>query len=132
MIRRIFVVGLYTGSAHLASIVAISYLLRNLGERTLGFIGLVDSTVLIVAGIVSFGIQLSVNRNVALQKNWRSNYHLGQSARPVRRKAWWARRVRLRHFDFFCTGNIAYSGHSNLTAASVLRYARAPQPGRGY
>jgi len=81
MIRRIFVVGLYTGSAHLASIVAISYLLRNLGERTLGFIGLVDATVLIVAGIVSFGIQLSVNRNVALQKSWRSNYHLGQSAR---------------------------------------------------
>ncbi len=81
MIRRIFVVGLYTGTAHLVSIITISYLLRNLGERTLGFIGLVDSTVLIVAGIVSFGIQLSVNRNVALQKNWRSNYHLGQSAR---------------------------------------------------
>jgi len=81
MIRRIFVVGFYTGTAHLVSILAISYLLRNLGERTLGFIGLVDSTVLIVAGIVSFGIQLSVNRNVALQKNWRSNYHLGQSAR---------------------------------------------------
>jgi len=81
MIKRIFFVASYTGSAHLVSIITVSYLLRNMGERTLGFIGLIDSTVLIIAGIVSFGVQLSVNRNVATQKNWRSNYHLGQSAR---------------------------------------------------
>ncbi len=81
MIRRIAIVALFTGSAHLVSILTISYLLRNLGERASGFIGIVDSLVFLITGIVSFGVQLSVNRNVAIQKNWKSNYHLGQSAR---------------------------------------------------
>jgi len=81
MIKRIFVVALFTGSAHLVSLLTISYLLRNLGERASGFIGLVDSTVFVITGIVSFGVQLSVNRNVALQRSWQSNYKLGQSAR---------------------------------------------------
>jgi O-antigen/teichoic acid export membrane protein len=34
-----------------------------------------------MATIISFGIQLSVNRNVAKTKGWRSNYQLAQSAR---------------------------------------------------
>ena len=45
--------------------------------------GLVDSTILVMAVVISFGIQLSVNRNVATQTTWRSNYRLAQSARIV-------------------------------------------------
>jgi len=45
--------------------------------------GLVDSTILVMATVASFGIQLSVNRNVATQKNWWGNYKLAQSARLV-------------------------------------------------
>jgi len=81
MVRRIFLVALFTGSAQLISLATISYVIRNLGEQFSGFMGIIDSTVLIIAAVASFGIQLSVNRNVAIQKHWGSNYHLAQSAR---------------------------------------------------
>jgi len=81
MIKRVFWIALYTGTAQILSLFTISYVLLNLGEIASGYIGLIDSTILIIASVVSFGIQLSVNRNVATQKNWRSNYILAQGAR---------------------------------------------------
>ena len=81
MIKRVFWIALYTGLAQVLSLFTISYVVRNLGEETAGYIGLIDSTILIVATIISFGIQLSVNRNVATQLSWRSTYTLAQSAR---------------------------------------------------
>ncbi|MDH5400098.1 MAG: hypothetical protein OEX02_18245, partial [Cyclobacteriaceae bacterium] len=39
------------------------------------------SYVAIMASMISFGVQLSVNRNVAFQKGWRSNYALAQASR---------------------------------------------------
>lgn len=81
MVKRIFFVALFTGSAQIISLVTISYVIRNLGEEFSGMMGIVDSTVLIIAAITSFGIQLSVNRNVAIQKHWGSNYQLAQAAR---------------------------------------------------
>jgi len=81
MLKRVFWVALFTGLSHLISIITISYVLRNLGEETSGYLGIIDSTVILVASIISFGIQLAVNRNVATCKSWKSNYKLGQSAR---------------------------------------------------
>ena len=81
MLKRVFWVALFTGLSHLISIITISYVLRNLGEETSGYLGIIDSTVILVASIISFGIQLAVNRNVATRKSWKSNYKLGQSAR---------------------------------------------------
>ncbi len=81
MIKRITAIALFTGSAQVLSLIAVGYVLRNLGERTSGLVGIIDSTVLVIAGIVSFGIQLAVNRNAVLQKSWRSNYQLAQSSR---------------------------------------------------
>lgn len=81
MIKRVFWVGLYTGLAHLISLITISFVLRNLGEEVSGYMGVVDSYVLIISVVTSFGIQLSVNRNIAIQKNWVSSFVLAQRAR---------------------------------------------------
>lgn len=81
MLKRVFWVALYTGSAQILSLLAVNVVLRNLGEETSGYMGIVDSYILIMATIISFGIQLSVNRNVAKTKGWRSNYQLAQSSR---------------------------------------------------
>jgi len=81
MLKRVFWVAIYTGSAQILSLLAVNVVLRNLGEETSGYMGIVDSYVLIMATIISFGIQLSVNRNVAKTKGWRSNYQLAQSSR---------------------------------------------------
>ncbi len=81
MIKRVFWVALFTGLSHLISIITISYVLNNLGKEVAGYLGVIDSTIMLVASIISFGIQLAVNRNVATQSNWHSNYRLGQSSR---------------------------------------------------
>ena len=81
MLKRVFWVALYTGTAQVLSLIAVSQVLRNLGEKTSGYMGIVDSYILIMATVVSFGIQLSVNRNVAITKGWKSNYQLAQSSR---------------------------------------------------
>jgi len=81
MLKRVFWVALFTGLSHLISIITISYVLRNLGEETSGYLGVIDSTIMLVASIISFGIQLAVNRNVATRTSWQSNYKLGQSSR---------------------------------------------------
>jgi hypothetical protein len=83
MLKRIIAVAAFTGTSHAISLITISYVLRNLGEEITGMMGLVDSTILVMAVVISFGIQLSVNRNVATQTTWRSNYRLAQSARIV-------------------------------------------------
>jgi|GEM_PF-1469746 len=81
MIKRVFWVALFTGLSHLISLITISYIIRELGEETSGYLGVIDSTMMVVASIISFGIQLAVNRNVATKTSWKSNYKLGQSAR---------------------------------------------------
>jgi O-antigen/teichoic acid export membrane protein len=81
MLKRVFWVASYTGSAQILSLLAVNVVLRNLGEESSGYMGIVDSYILIMATIISFGIQLSVNRNVAKTKGWRSNYQLAQSSR---------------------------------------------------
>jgi len=81
MIKRVFWVALFTGLSHLISIITISYVIRELGEEISGYIGIIDSTVILVASIISFGIQLAVNRNVATKSSWQSNYHLAQASR---------------------------------------------------
>jgi len=81
MVKRVFWVALFTGSSHLTSLITISYLLRSLGKETAGYVGVVDSSIMLMASIISFGVQLAVNRNVATRTGWRSNYNLAQSAR---------------------------------------------------
>ncbi len=81
MIKRVFWIALYTGMGQVLSLITISYVLRNLGKVVNGYMGIIDSTILVMATVISFGIQLSVNRNVATTKSWRSNYILAQSSR---------------------------------------------------
>ena len=72
---------LFTGLAQLSSLYLLNYLMENFDAEVSGQFGLIDSMVLMLSGIISFGVQLSINRNVTAQKNWRSNYNLGQSSR---------------------------------------------------
>lgn len=81
MLQRVFWVALYTGSAQIVSLIAVNVVLRNLGEQVSGYMGIVDSYILIMASLISFGIQLSVNRNVVKTTRWKSNYQLAQSSR---------------------------------------------------
>jgi O-antigen/teichoic acid export membrane protein len=111
MLKRVFWVALFTGLSHLISIITISYVLRNLGEETSGYLGVIDSTIVFVSTIISFGIQLAVNRNVATSTSWKSNYKLGQSSRLML------------SFFVLAFGVVAYIFEGNI---NLLIYCYAP------
>lgn len=81
MIKRVFGVAFFTGAAHLISIATVTYIINKVGEDVAGYIGIVDSYILIISSVISFGIQLSINREIASTDDWRKQYTIAQGAR---------------------------------------------------
>ncbi len=81
MLKRLSIVALFTGSSHLTSLIALSVLATNVSEETIGNIGLVDSTIFLVMGILAFGLQLETVRELTKGGEWKTPYAKGQSAR---------------------------------------------------
>ncbi|PVW15140.1 hypothetical protein [Marixanthomonas spongiae] len=81
MIKRLAIVGLFTGVAHLSNIFILKYLSTNISNDTISVIGEIDSLIILIVSIVSFGIQLSATRKIALMDDWKKEYYDTQSAR---------------------------------------------------
>jgi hypothetical protein len=81
MFKRLLIVGFLTGFAHLINIVVLKMLSVRLSKNTLSTIGEIDSLVILIIGFVSFGIQLSATRKLALLEDWKEEYYDTQSAR---------------------------------------------------
>jgi hypothetical protein len=81
MFKRLLVVGFLTGFAHLINIVVLKLLSVRVSTNSLSDIGEIDSLVILIIGFVSFGIQLSATRKLALMKDWEKEYYDTQSAR---------------------------------------------------
>ena len=81
MIKRLAIVGFFTGFAHLSNIFILKYLSTNISNNTISVIGEIDSIVILIVSIISFGIQLSATRKIALMDNWKKEYYDTQSAR---------------------------------------------------
>lgn len=81
MVKRLAIVGLFTGIAHLSNIFILKYLSTNISNDTISVIGEIDSLIILIVSIVSFGIQLSATRKIALMDNWKKEYYDTQSAR---------------------------------------------------
>ncbi len=83
MFKRLLVVGLLTGFAHLINIVVLKTLSVQLSKNTLSVIGEIDSLVILIIGFVTFGIQSSATRKLALMEDWKNEYYDTQSARLI-------------------------------------------------
>lgn len=81
MIKRLIIVGAFTGIAHLTNIFILKYLATNISKETISTIGEIDSLVILIVSIISFGLQLSATRKIALLDDWKSEYYATQSAR---------------------------------------------------
>lgn len=81
MIKRLLIVGLYTGIGHLAAILALKFITKKLPQQTVALIGEIDSFTLFVVSILGFGIQLSTTREIALAQNWKEELKSAQSGR---------------------------------------------------
>lgn len=81
MIKKLLIVGGLTGAAHFITLISLKIISKNVLEENIALIGEVDSLLLLLISIVSFGIQLSTTRDIALAKNWKDIYYSSQSAR---------------------------------------------------
>lgn len=144
MIRRVFWVALFTGLSHLVSLVTVSFVITNLGEETSGYLGVIDSTIMVVASIISFGIQLAVNRNVATKFSWKSNYSLAQASRLMLGLIlglggligyWWFKDIAILVYCMSpliaLNGDYALYGNGKPIAAASLSFLRVALPNLG-
>lgn len=81
MIKRLGIVACCTGSSQILSVIAIGVVARYCAPHTIGSIGVVESYVLLIGAMISFGLQLATNRDIVLSQQWSQYFEMGQKAR---------------------------------------------------
>ena len=81
MLKRIFTIGLITGTGHLFVVFALKYISQNSSPDQVKAIGQIDSLVLFIMNVIAMGLQPATMRNLALAENWKEEYIKTQSAR---------------------------------------------------
>ncbi|WP_289020231.1 hypothetical protein [uncultured Desulfobacter sp.] len=81
MFKRLSIVALLTGCSQLIALAAIGFATRIFDASTIGRIGTIESSALLIISIVSFGLQLATNRDILINKNWSLYFEQGQKAR---------------------------------------------------
>ncbi len=81
MVKRLFQIAVLTGSAHVFTLLVLSFLSKNTSPATLTKIGEIDSTFQLLINLLGFGLQLSAVRHIALSGNWKIIYYETQRAR---------------------------------------------------
>jgi len=81
LLKKLYKIAAFTGVAHISALFSISVAARYVDSATLGTIGVIDSALLLATAIISFGLQVSTTRNIAIHKEWEDFYSKAQSAR---------------------------------------------------
>jgi O-antigen/teichoic acid export membrane protein len=81
MLRRIFVIGVLTGTGQLYSIFVLKFLSQHSSSKGLNQIAQLDSLLIFVMNVLAFGLQSAAIRDLALSPNWKKEYSSTQSAR---------------------------------------------------
>lgn len=81
MIKRLSIITLIIGAAHITTVVSLKILSKNANNNIIASIGELDSLNLLIVSIIAFGLQLSTTRELAILDNWKSRYYSTQSAR---------------------------------------------------
>ncbi len=81
MIKRLSIITLIIGAAHITTVVSLKILSKNTNNNIIASIGELDSLNLLIVSIIAFGLQLSTTRELAILDNWKSRYYSTQSAR---------------------------------------------------
>lgn len=81
MIKRLALIGFFTGTGHLFSILLLKEIAGKMNPFLFSQIGKADSLLLFLINIIAFGLQSSAMRNIATSKDWQNEYKRIQSAR---------------------------------------------------
>ncbi|HVW60927.1 MAG TPA: hypothetical protein VHC48_12850 [Puia sp.] len=81
MLKRLTLVALFTGSAQLATLLALKYLSGKLSAGQLSALGEIDSLINLIVNLVALGLLLSSVRDIALSPDWETEIDKTQTAR---------------------------------------------------
>lgn len=81
MIRRLLIIAVITGLGHLTTLLSLKFITNYATDKTIAYVGEIDSLTLLIVSIVAFGLQLSATREIALLHNWKKEFYKTQSAR---------------------------------------------------
>ncbi|TJY34769.1 hypothetical protein [Pontimicrobium aquaticum] len=82
MIKKILVIGLFTGLAHLLSFYGVSFIVKmNADKIFVSKIAEIESAIALMLSIMSFGLQQVATRDIAIKDNWRKVLILTQKNR---------------------------------------------------
>src|SRR5215203_1887649 len=81
MVKRLASIALFTGAAHIFTLITLKFLSQRISTDHISSIGELDSLFQFVINILAFGLQLSAVRNIAILDNWKEVYSKVQVAR---------------------------------------------------
>jgi len=81
MLKRIFIIALFTGAGQLFVVFALKYISQHSSDEQLRAIAQIDSLVLFLVNAIALGLQPATMRNLALNAEWEDEYKATQSAR---------------------------------------------------
>jgi len=81
MLKRIFVIGIFTGAGQLYSVFVLKFISQHCTSSQLNEIAQLDSLIFFIMNVIAFGLQSAAIRNLALAHDWKQEYYQTQSAR---------------------------------------------------
>jgi len=81
MLKRLALVALFTGSAQLATLLALKFLSGSMDAGELKQLGEVDSLINLIINVIGLGLLMSSVRNIAISSDWGKEIDLAQGAR---------------------------------------------------
>src|SRR5258707_15867953 len=81
MLKRLALVALFTGSAQMATLLALKYLAGSMDAGELKTLGEVDSLINLIINVIGLGLLMSSVRNIAISSDWGTEIDRSQGAR---------------------------------------------------
>lgn len=81
MIKRLLIIAFITGFGHLITILSLKFITTYVSSKTISSIAQIDTFILFLVSIISFGLQLSSMRKLVLLTDWKEEFYSTQSAR---------------------------------------------------
>src|SRR5687768_16565465 len=81
MLKRLFLIGLFTGAGQVFAILVLKFVAQKTSSDQLGILGQLDSLFFFILNFIALGLQSTAMRNIAVAKDWKRGYISTQSAR---------------------------------------------------
>lgn len=81
MVNRLIKIAVFTGAAHVFTIITLKFLSQRVSAEDISLFGEVDSLFQLIINFIAMGLQLAAVREIATVENWRAIYYNTQTAR---------------------------------------------------